>query len=201
MNERELAREFGATNVKVCSPYHLQVTCSGVKHQVYQSRGRLKVQLSGKRSVTQHEHISGVIREIRQFNPEHTDLSEMEAALTAGSLMSFGRRSIPASEGCAVFVDAGWKAGIANIAVVEIRRTILGCTVSCNSYPVRTASSSAAEQLAIAEGLAFNCFANVYSDNQPAVDKARASGEARVKWIPRSKNGVADKAGNRRGKR
>lgn len=191
-----LAEAFSPEAVKVCSQYHIQVSTRGGKHNVFSDKsGALKMQLHGKRHPKSYASVRAIITAIQSYDPKSSDLSRIKSAVDLAEFIGVAKHYMPDGADCAVFVDAGWKDGIGNIAIVELRRMPLGIRVIAHSEFIETESSHTAEMQAIIEGLAFNTLATVFSDCKSAVDSHPCD---RVKWIPRERNKIADRIGNRR---
>jgi len=141
--------------------------------------------------------IRSIISSLQAYEPRNSDVEKMKVAVDLAEFIGTAKHLMPRETNCAVFVDAGWKDGIANIAIVEIMRQEHGVRVIAHSEHVPCESSHEAEKLAAYEGLLFNTSAIVFSDCQPLVNRLK---DARLKWIPRRQNQIADKLGNRRRK-
>ncbi len=190
-----LAETFGQDAVRVCSTHHLQVKFGGLHNVYLNASGKITLHRNGMRRARPVRGINQLIEQIQLHDSANTDLAHVKELLDLAKFIGFAKTALPNGLDCGVFVDAGWKDGIASIAIVEIRRDQLGLSQIAQSWHERTANSHDAEIRAIEEGLRFNSIVTVFSDCQNAVLKINSN---RVVWIPREQNKLADKLGNMR---
>lgn len=197
----ELANHFGAAAVKVCSEYHVKVTVDGAAHNVYRNdAGLLKLQLQNGGRAKCYSAIEHVIARISNFDAKRTAFGRSKAALELAELVAVAKRRIPHDVSEAVFVDAGWKDGLAVVGFVHVQRGPLGFTVRAGSRPLKIRTIHAAELLAIKWGLIASRTATVFSDAHSAAAIWASRVGDRVKVIGRKENKAADKMANCRGK-
>ena len=181
MSDRELIRklveEHGAI---ICTEYHVQVPTKGGKHDVWFSYQGLKWRLFGDRRTYQGNAL-GLLDKLSNYQHEKTDLAWMTG------LTAFIRK---VTNKVGVFVDAGWKNGVAQIAIVKSNGP--GCA-EIITHRVDAPSSTAAETMAVE--MAFKR----WPDSKVYTDCRHAANAAGAEWIPRERNKMADSLGNMRG--
>jgi hypothetical protein len=193
----QLKNIFGHEQIKICNEYHIQVNSPRGKHNIWMTgNGTLKLQLCGCRQVIAGLKISTLIKKIKQYSFTESDLAMMEHAL---NLTKFIQQSIVKKTN-GIFVDAGWKDGVAKIAVI----LIIGDHVAAESYRIAAENSMQAELHAINFALNWKPFEfdgtiQIYTDCKAAIDWLCKNGkrDPRIQWISREKNS-ADKIGNMR---
>lgn len=175
-----LSQEFV---VHVRSAYHFQIDTGKGYHNLWFSKGLLKLQLygnSGWHYVTE----SKLLKELRAYNPGNTDLARMRS-ITAFISEVVGRTGI--------FVDAGWKNGKAKVAIIK---SVSNGDMDITVRMIDAENSYAAEEWAILTAAELHPGKEpIFSDCQAAATK-----HPRAEWIPREQNKQADSLGNMRGK-
>jgi hypothetical protein len=176
---RKLVEQYGAI---VRTEFHLQIPTTGGHHDIWFSlRDGLKWRLYGDRKTT-HGDASDLYGFLDRYNPVETDLGWMRS-LTAFIAKIEGYRGI--------FVDAGWKEGVAKAAIVKVLKN---GDMEIFTYQFHCSSSHLGEMEAINKAKTKWPGETIYSDCQGA-----AHATSGVQWIPRRRNQLADALGNRRG--
>lgn len=186
---RKLGDAFGAANVHIRTQYHVQVSSPRGFHNIWHGNEGFKLQLVGQKA-WQYSKPSKIIDLIRKYQPADTDLGRMEAALSLSALI---KRAIKENK-VGVFVDAGWKNGMAKIAAIFVN----GDRITAESFVESHPDNTSAEVAAIRFGLQHFLIKPppiIFSDCKNAISIV---GHPRVHWIQRDNN-VADKIGNLRG--
>jgi hypothetical protein len=200
----ELLRDsFGREQILIRSPYHLQVCIGKLVHNIWiDGSGGVKFRLADQAGTAiAAQSIKDLVKAIRGFDRDSSDLVNMQRALELSRLIESARRHLPLCGGSqAAFVDAGFKNGQGQIGVVEVRVDDDGEHVRAESQPCQVKSIHYAEVAAIQ--LAVMLVAKdvfIFSDNQSAVQKMSAEFGDRIRWLPRDENKAADKVANMRG--
>lgn len=200
----KLCEAFGKERIIVNGQYHLSILCEGGKHEVYFSKDCLKLHLHGERGIEQVQSLTSLIRAVKSHDPHASDLHAMKAAVDLAQLVVDAKRNLGELRQ-AVYVDAGWKDGMAEIAAVFVTQDTHGPRVIAQSYMEPMESSEQAERFAVRFG---DVLANeqtrlacpIFTDCQSIVANFRNEGYD-VRCLSREKNRVADKLANMRGKR
>lgn len=197
----KLAEHFGPERVRIVSVWHIKVrTGTADWHDVYtNAKGHLKCARKGHQRPSHCRKLADVIGLLDRYDHKKTDVAQAQRAMSLVVLMERAQRDLPKDVQAAVFVDAGWKDGVAQIGWVYVRRADLGMAVTADTFPQRTESPTEAERLAIEYGADFAPAAVVYSDCKSLVDQLSEAYRGRLRWLPRERNKVADKIANRRG--
>ncbi len=183
---------FGEGNVVKKTEYHIQLCVNGIWHQFYINKfGKTKLHIQGERFARdlRFKDMESVLRNYK-LSPA---IIRAKVVTDLSHFIKYAQTSIHEEEDCAIFVDAGFKDGLGQVAIVEVRRGTLGIEVVAHSKPIQVESAYEAEKTAVQEGLDFNLIANVYTDCQSLI-----SMDKRVIWIPREQNKVADKLSHKR---
>lgn len=173
---KQLVEDYGAI---VNTEHHVQVPSKTGKHDVWFTKTGLKWRLHGNRD-TDCGSPAQLIGQLSRYKPESSDLG------WARSLTAFIRKLEGRS---GVYADAGWKAGIAQIAVVRITDD----EMDVKSKRIKVGNINQAETAAVELAQSLWPGETVYTDSQIAANGTGAT------WIPRNQNKVADRFGNRRG--
>ena len=198
-----LVDAFGKQRVRINTEYHITVIATKGKenHDVWIPKsGGAKYRLAGARRPKVARHVADVISAIALVDGGHikTDLTFAREAFDIAELVTDAQAAMPADQQEAVFVDAGWKDGIAQIGFVRLKRVPHGFDVSAASWPEVTKHAAAAEQSAIEHGASFAPNAVIYSDCQTMVEQMQGVYGERLVWLPRERNRAADRIANRR---
>lgn len=176
---RRLVEQYGAI---VRTEYHLQIVAGTGFHDIwFSTREGLKWRLYGDRKTT-HGDPFYLYERLDRYDPVHSDLGQMRS-LTAFVAKIQGYRGI--------FVDAGWKKGVAKAAIVKV---LGNGDMEIFTYQFNCGSAHAGELEAINKAKAKWPGETIYSDCQGAAHTTTG-----VQWIPRRQNKLADSLGNRRG--
>ena len=200
----ELLRDsFGREQVLIRSPYHLQVCIAKSIHNIWiDGQGSVKFRLADQAGTAiAAQSIKDLVKAIRGFDRDSSDLVNMQRALELTRLIDSARRRLPLCGAArAAFVDAGFKGGQGQIGVVEVRVDENGEHVRAESHPCQVQSIHHAEVAAIELAVTLvpaDVF--IFSDSQSAVQEMSASFGDRIRWLPREENKAADKLANMRG--
>lgn len=199
-----LAELFGADSVTAFSEHHVRVLAPpNLIFNVWLARDCLKAGRSGSAKIEEFQSIDAVAKWIVKQGSKPNDLTKAREALELFALVNVAKNLFaerPEAEASACYVDAGWKDGIAQNAIVRLRRSKFGVEVVAHSWPHEAASIQEAEENAIRYAAEEWKFDTIYSDCKPIVDRLRELFGDRIRWIPRELNKLADSLGNRRGK-
>lgn len=199
----QLSAAFGADRFKVCTAHHVQVRTHRGKanHDIwFPISGGVKYQIGTSfKGVQLAQGIDVVIDAIRKADQGHRiTLPLAKEAVDLIELAVLSRKIFAKEDHEAVFVDAGWKQGLAQIGCVHLKRVPIGIEVNAFSFPRHTKSIDEAEELAIEYGADWAPLARVYSDSKFAVDRMEKQYPGRLKWISRKRNHVVDQIANMR---
>lgn len=189
---KALAERFGPERIVVRTAHHLQIKSGDSFHDVWApNEGPLKFRRAGCRKVevSKLEKLAD-----RLGDGGESDLEQARHAVELTELIARAKRS---KLWPAVFVDAGWKDGIGQIAAVAIRNGQHGPSVAAQSYCRPCESSTIAEGKAASLGLSMGwdgCV--VYTDCAATAESAEFKARG-VKRLPRKDN-LADRIANRR---
>lgn len=200
-----LCESFPKHRVRVNSEFHLSIlpVGNGQPHDIWLPRtGAVKYKLAGGRKTREAKDVDAVVKAIVQSETsgEKSDLTEAREARDLATLIAESTRNLPSDINEAVFVDAGWKNGIAQIGFVRLLRVENGIDLAAASWPERCESPQAAEMAAIEAGASFAPNAMIYSDCKVLVDQLDGEFQGWLRWLPRERNKAADQIANRRGK-
>lgn len=197
---KKLIEAFGAGPLKVCTEYHMQITLDKLTHNLFRNElGVLKLQLHGKGRCQVLNDMSAVINRLKQYDARESHVHRSRMALELAEMVSVAKRSMPPDMHEAVFVDAGWRDGIATVGFVHVRRHLHGFTVRAESRPVQIRTIHDAERLAVKFGARASATATVFCDNIAVVNMSQKKYGNRVRAIKRDNNKAADRINNRRG--
>ena len=199
----QLLREnFDPDQVIVRSPHHVQVKQQTKLHDVWiDSYNLVKYRLSGQSGrAVMARSAQALLGAIRGYDHNSSDLVNMRKALELSELIESAKAALPLSGlPAAIFVDAGFKDGKAQIGVVEVLIDRDGEHVKAESHPCAAASNDEAERAAIDFALAWSApQLIIFSDSQGAVARANKTHAGRVRWLPREQNKIADRLANMR---
>lgn len=190
-----LADEFG-NSFSICSDKHFQINIKNHTHNIWINKhNHIKFKLSGWRAAKIAKNAYDIISYVREY--DHNQPNDC-AISTAYELISFISIAKAKCDGIkeSIFVDAGWKNGRGKISVAYVKSEH---DIEAKTMVVDAADANVAEYMAIEAGLGYGDESvPVFCDNQAMVKKAN---NARVKWIPRHKNGFADKLASLKRKR
>lgn len=175
---RTLIEVYGAI---VRSEYHLQIPVGDHFHDIWIGNKGLKWRLQGMR-YSESGWEEDLLQRLGRYNVTDSDLAWMRS-LTAFINKIAGRSG--------VHVDAGFKNGISQIAIVLC--TGHGCAEIVTHRTLECRNINEAELLAIK--MAYD----KWPDRQVFSDSHHAATAAGAKWIPRERNKIADALGNLRG--
>lgn len=198
-----LTERFGKEFVKVRTEHHVQVIFGKVKHDVWMTKDKIiKYKLHGQGGPASRTNLDNLLNVIDQHKPDASDLARMrEAHELAESINEAQSRLKSLGLKAAVFCDAGVRDGLAKMGYIYVAQTDSGPTITAHVWHARC-SIETAEYSAIfyaVEEYRGEPDLPIFSDNQQAVDKAKAKHGDRINWLPRGKNKIADKIANLRG--
>ena len=201
---RILGERFGKERVVVRSEYHLQVKEDDDVHNIWlDAKNRVKYKLADHAGpAVEAVSLKVLLRALRAYDKEDTDLVNMREALELSQLIDQARAALPACEvPKAVFVDAGFKEGKARIGVVLVEVDDAGEHVSAEAHPCKADNINDAEAAAIDFALWWSApEIPIFSDSQSAVSRYQGMHNDRIKWLPRKQNKIADSVANVRSK-
>jgi len=185
VNFKRLVTELVETRGAIVrNQHHIQIPClpKGKFHDVWIGKAGLKWMLHGNQ-ISQTGSPAELLRMLDAYHPEQTDLAWM-SSLTAMLTKHAGR--------VGVFVDAGWKDGVAKACFVRFHpdgdtEILIRTFDSPSSHDAEVTAIKIAVERCPGEAIHSDCQSAVEVVGHPAV------------WIPREKNKVADRLGNRRG--
>jgi hypothetical protein len=197
-----LVHAFGAPAVKVCTEYHIKVA-SGGSHNVYlNSRDKsIRLQLCGKRRLTEHHSVNDVISRITQHNENKTDIAAMREALRLGESIQHAYHVLLDRQlEKAIFVDAGFKDGQAKAAAILVHSN---GDVDVRVRAIEIDTSGQAEVRAVLLGMELrgdDDDIHIFTDCQSIFGIHEVKNAKNVHWIPRQRNKAADRLSNMRSK-
>lgn len=197
----KLVQQYGEDAVRVNSQYHVQVAAKeGGWHDIWFNQwNEKKIRLHGNRTIYPNSSNQNILNILSGHVASKTNLAAMHVAKDMGAKF---RKVFRAAEldklATAVYVDAGWKEGVARISAVFLADG--GDTVEAKVITINTKDSNEAEARAVDLGsvLRPDPGVRIFTDCQSVADTTPVPN---VKWIPREDNKMADNLSSTRNRR